>query len=61
MKLLKDAGESLAVALAALRANKTRGILTTLGIVIGIVGVSSTMTAANGLANSFKESVSALA
>jgi putative ABC transport system permease protein len=34
--------------------------LTTLGIIIGIVAVATTMTAANGLANNFKESISAI-
>ncbi|MBP1643090.1 MAG: hypothetical protein H6Q03_1759 [Acidobacteria bacterium] len=48
------------IALEALRANKARGILTTLGIIIGVLGVTTTMTAANGLASSFRESVSAL-
>lgn len=48
------------IALEAIRANKSRGILTTLGIVIGIVAVVTTMTAANGLGNRFKESISAL-
>jgi putative ABC transport system permease protein len=52
--------EALRIALAALRANPARGILTTLGIVIGILAVVTTMTAANGLANNFRESVSAL-
>ena len=52
--------EVIRIAGRALAANKTRGILTTLGIIIGIVGVVTTMTAANGLGNSFKESVSAL-
>ena len=51
---------SLRVALTALWSNKTRGLLTTLGIIVGIVGVVTTMTAALGLSNSFKESVSAL-
>jgi|CXWL01.1.fsa_nt_gi putative ABC transport system permease protein len=53
-------GESLHIAFDALRANKARGALTTLGIVIGIVAVSTTMTAVNGLTNKFKESVSSL-
>jgi putative ABC transport system permease protein len=52
--------ESFKIALAALRANTARGVLTTLGIIIGIVAVVTTMTAANGLANSFRESVSVL-
>jgi putative ABC transport system permease protein len=37
-----------------------RAVLTTLGIVIGISAVATTMTAANGLANNFKESISAI-
>jgi len=52
--------EAFRIAVAALRANTARGVLTTLGIIIGIVAVVTTMTAANGLANSFKESVSVL-
>jgi putative ABC transport system permease protein len=55
-----DAGESLQIALRAIRANKTRGALTTLGIVIGIVAVVTTMTAANGLQNRFRETFSAV-
>jgi putative ABC transport system permease protein len=54
------ARESLSVALRALRANKGRGALTTLGIVIGIVAVVTTMTAVNGLQNRFRESLSAV-
>jgi len=48
--------QSVPIALGALRANKARGALTTLGIVIGIVAVVLTMTAANGLQNKFRES-----
>jgi len=39
-----------------MRANKGRGVLTTLGIIIGIVAVVLTMTAANGLQNTFRQS-----
>jgi putative ABC transport system permease protein len=53
-------GESVALALGALRANKLRGALTTLGIIIGIVAVVVTMTAANGLQNKFRESFSSV-
>ena len=60
MKSLYETGESLKIAFAAIKANKVRGILTTIGIVIGIVAVVTTMTAANGLANRFKESISAI-
>ncbi len=60
MKLSLDFRESLKIALRALRANKARGALTTLGIIIGIVAVVVTMTAANGLSNKFRESFSAV-
>jgi putative ABC transport system permease protein len=53
-------GESFQIALRAIRANKARGALTTLGIIIGIVAVVVTMTAANGLQNRFRESFSAV-
>jgi putative ABC transport system permease protein len=60
MRLLLELGRALRIAMDAVRANKTRGALTTLGIIIGVVGVVTTMTAAQGLSNSFKESVSVL-
>ena len=50
--------EAMRIALSAIRANTARGVLTTLGIIIGILAVVTTMTAANGLSNSFRESVS---
>jgi putative ABC transport system permease protein len=56
----QDTLEAGRIALEAIRVNKARGVLTTLGIVIGVLGVTTTMTAANGLSNSFRESVSAL-
>ena len=60
MRSFQDKVEAFKIALAAIKANKSRGILTTLGIIIGIVAVATTMTAANGLANNFKESISAI-
>ncbi|HEX7078862.1 MAG TPA: ABC transporter permease [Candidatus Eisenbacteria bacterium] len=60
MKPSVDLGESLRIAMGAIRANKARGALTTLGIIIGIVAVVLTMTAANGLRNKFRESFSAV-
>ncbi len=60
MKSFYELGESFRIAYGAIRANKVRGILTTLGIIIGIVAVVTTMTAANGLGNRFKESLSAI-
>jgi putative ABC transport system permease protein len=59
-RLALDLRESLSIAVRALRANKARGVLTTLGIIIGIVAVVTTMTAANGLRNRFRESFSAV-
>lgn len=56
MTLALSLHESLKIALRAIRANKARGSLTTLGIIIGIVAVVLTMTAANGLQNKFRES-----
>jgi putative ABC transport system permease protein len=60
MKWAIDIGESFQIALGALRANRARGALTTLGIIIGIVAVVLTMTAANGLQNRFRQSFSAV-
>jgi len=60
MRLAVDLGESLQIAMSAIRANKGRGALTTLGIIIGIVAVILTMTAANGLQNTFRQSFSAV-
>lgn len=52
--------EAFAVAGGALKANRSRAVLTTLGIVIGIMAVATTMTVSNGLGNNFKESISAV-
>ena len=60
MKGLFTTAEAAKLAVASLRSSPIRGVLTTLGIIIGIVAVVTTMTAANGLANSFKESVAVL-
>ena len=60
MRLAIDLRESLHIALNAIRANKARGALTTLGIIIGIVAVVLTMTVANGLQNTFRQSFSAV-
>tara|TARA_R110002153_G_scaffold192633_1_gene345925 strand:+ start:16245 stop:17483 length:1239 start_codon:yes stop_codon:yes gene_type:complete len=56
MKLTLEISESFKIALNALTVNKARGTLTALGIIIGIVAVIVTMTAANGLQISFRES-----
>ncbi|WP_339723763.1 ABC transporter permease [uncultured Paraglaciecola sp.] len=56
MKMSLEISESFKIALNALTVNKARGALTALGIIIGIVAVIVTMTAANGLQISFRES-----
>ncbi|MGH7456041.1 MAG: ABC transporter permease, partial [bacterium] len=60
MRMLTELTETLKLSVATVYANRSRGLLTTLGIIIGIVAVVTTMTAANGLGNSFKESISAI-
>lgn len=55
MKLLLDTLESFKIAARAIVANKARGVLTTLGIIIGIVAVTTTMTAFNGIKSSFMQ------
>ncbi len=60
MRWLIDLGEVFQIALSAILANRARGALTTLGIIIGIVSVILTMTAVNGLQNKFRESFSSI-
>ncbi len=60
MKLALDLSESFKIALNAIVANKARGGLTALGIIIGIVAVITTMTAANGLENTFRQTFSSV-
>lgn len=52
--------EALQIAYDALRANKLRGTLTTLGILIGIASVITTMTITNGIGRTFEESISSM-
>jgi len=51
--------EGLAIAFRAIRANKLRSVLTTLGIVIGIVSVTLMATAIEGVNRAFEKSASA--
>lgn len=60
MNLFLDTAESLRIAWAAIVANKARGALTTLGIIIGIVAVTTTMTAFNGMQSSFRQGAGAI-
>jgi putative ABC transport system permease protein len=52
--------EGLAISWSAIRANKLRSVLTTLGIVIGIVTVTLMGTAIEGLNRSFLSSISTI-
>ena len=60
MNFVTELREGLSISFAAIRANKMRAALTTLGIVIGIVTVTLMGTAIEGLNRSFMQSVSTL-
>ena len=60
MNLLTELREGLSISWSAIRANKLRSALTTLGIVIGIVTVTLMGTAISGLNSSFMKSVSSI-
>jgi putative ABC transport system permease protein len=57
MNLVTELREGLAISWAAIRANKMRSVLTTLGIVIGIVTVTLMGTAIEGLNSSFVNNI----
>src|SRR5713101_4796157 len=58
MNFLAEIREGLAIAFRAIRANKMRSVLTTLGIVIGIVSVTLMATGIEGVDRSFQKSAS---
>jgi len=60
MNFFTELREGLLISLGAIRANKLRAALTTLGIIIGVVTVTLMGTAIAGLNQSFMNSVSAL-
>ena len=60
MNFFTEIREGLSISFAAIRANKMRAALTTLGIVIGIVTVTLMGTAIEGLNQSFMKSISSL-
>jgi putative ABC transport system permease protein len=60
MRALSDMHESLKIAVSAIVANKARGVLTTLGIIIGVVAVITTMTAFNGMQSAFRQGAGAI-
>ncbi len=60
MTLSDEIRESALIAWAALRANKLRSTLTTLGVVIGIITVTLMGTAINGINTAFRQSISSM-
>ena len=58
MNFLTEVKEGLSISWAAIRANKMRSALTTLGIIIGIVTVTLMGTAIEGLNGAFMKSIS---
>jgi putative ABC transport system permease protein len=60
MNFVTELREGLAISWSAIRANKLRSVLTTLGIVIGIVTVTLMGTAIKGLNGSFMSSISSI-
>ncbi len=60
MNFFIEIKEGLSIAWDAIRANKLRSILTTLGIIIGIVTVTSMATAIDAVNRAFHESISIL-
>lgn len=59
MYFLHEMKEGLLIAFRAIQANKLRSVLTTLGIIIGIVAVTGMATAINGLNQAFESSAKA--
>jgi len=58
MNFFTELREGLAISWGAIRANKLRSVLTTLGIVIGVVTVTLMGTAIEGINHAFMESIS---
>ena len=59
MHFLTELKEGLAISFRAIRANKMRSVLTTLGIIIGIVSVTLMSTAIEGVNRAFAKSAAA--
>ncbi len=60
MNVLTELREGLGISWGAIRANKMRSVLTTLGIVIGIVTVTLMGTAIQGLDRAFMQTISVI-
>ncbi|MDA3861930.1 MAG: ABC transporter permease [Melioribacteraceae bacterium] len=58
--ILFEIKEGLLISLKAIRANKARSVLTTLGIIIGVASVVLMSTAIKGIDQSFQEGVASL-
>ncbi|HEY2711778.1 MAG TPA: ABC transporter permease [Chthoniobacterales bacterium] len=59
-RLLYELSESWKIAAAQMAANKTRSVLTALGVIIGIVAVTLMGTAINGISVGFDKSMSVI-
>jgi len=59
-RFLYELTESWKIAAAQMRANKTRSMLTALGVIIGIVAVTLMGTAINGISTGFDKSMAVL-
>ncbi|MGH2575653.1 MAG: ABC transporter permease [Ignavibacteria bacterium] len=60
MNFFIEIKEGLLISLSAIKANKMRSILATLGIVIGIMAVTLLQTAIEGINRAFEKSISAV-
>ena len=60
MHFLFELKEGLIISLKAIRANKVRSVLTTLGIIIGVASVVLMSTAIKDIDQSFQEGVASL-
>lgn len=60
MNFLFEIKEGLLISLKAIRANKVRSVLTTLGIIIGVASVVLMSTAIKGIDQSFQDGVASL-
>ena len=57
MNFLTELREGLLIAWSTIRANKLRSVLTTLGIIIGVVTVTLMGTAIQGMNNQFMSNI----
>jgi putative ABC transport system permease protein len=60
MLFFHELREGIRIALEAIRANKMRSVLTTIGVVIGIVSVTLMGTALEGMNRAFDESIASI-